>query len=539
MNNQSSPSAQCAEFAPLLSVLDEPGLDPQRVAEARRHLRTCAHCQAQVRLDAAIASDLRRRFVATPTYATEDIMRSLFARDHAAAPAAAHTAAPASGAPTSPPAHAGDRARPPSRARSVFSGIAAVAVVALLIVFAQVLFHAGTPGSSGGSHGPLVVSLPGTQGWLADVSMVTPTDGWAIGFVSKTAAGNTPAQTAALYHYDGTTWTPTFVPVGIPTSGNVVMSGAISMDSATDGWAAGSNNRGGNFVLHFTGGAWQRVATSFKNDIWHIQAQSPRSVWVATIASSNQSDVLYRFDGTAWQMQNLASAIGPDAQITFIYGFQMVSATEGWAQVQTNNGNGGMAFLHDQNGQWALSGSVYATVTAAGLAMDSATDGWAIANEVAPINGDTYRVPYKQLIYHYTNGQWQPVSVPVSQSDDVQLGGTATNLSGAVQPIVAPSAAEGWIAGFTHSTLTGQTIASISQTIVLLHLVNGQWQRVTPPATNASNDGINAFAFTSSADGWAVGYETSGTVASPLDLSSLRPLLLHYQDGAWSVYQQS
>lgn len=467
-------------------------------------------------------------------------MQSLFDRDRAASADADQTTQSASAIPVAPPVLKKRDARPPSRARSVFSSIAAVLVVVLLIVFAQVLFHAGIPGAGNGPHGPLIVSLPGTHGWFADVSMVSPTDGWAIGFVSKTPKGNAPAQTVALYHYNGTTWTPTFVPVGIPTTGNVNMMGAISMDSATDGWAAGSNDRQGNFVLHYTGGAWHRVPTPFNNDIWHIQALGPTSVWVATVYSTNQSDVLYHFDGTTWQLQDLASAIGSAGNITFVYGLQMVNTSEGWAQVVVNGGNnGGMAFLHYQQGQWSLAGSVYDNVTPAGLAMDSATDGWAIAFETAPINGNTYHVPYKQLIYHYTNGQWQPANVPLSQSDDVMLGGTATNLYGAAHPIALPSASDGWMAGFTHSTWTGQTIASISQNIALLHLVNGQWQRVAPPTDNATNDGINGFAFPSPTDGWAVGYEAGGTLPSPVDPDSLQPLLLHYQNGAWSVYQQS
>ena len=69
-------------------------------------------------------------------------------------------------------------------------GWGAVAVVAVLLGMAALLFG-GRLGFGVGSSGPPRPSFAGTQGLLADVSMVSPTEGWALAQVTKTPDGKT------------------------------------------------------------------------------------------------------------------------------------------------------------------------------------------------------------------------------------------------------------------------------------------------------------------------------------------------------------
>ncbi len=215
----------------------------------------------------------------------------------------------------------------------------------------------------------------------------------------------------------------------------------------------------------------------------------------------------------------------------------MVSASEGWAVASVSTAtasDGGIAFLHYRNGVWSLAYSVLGNITAEPdhLAFSSPDDGWANASEIVPVNGNTYRVPLKQLVYHYTNGQWHAASLPLAQSDDVMLDALAM-----------PSASEGWMAGIDHSSLSGDTTTNFSQNIVLLHYVHGSWQRTSSPQSGATNDAILSFSFPSPEDGWAVGYESNipagDTVTDTDILARAQPLLLHYHDGAWTIYQQA
>ncbi len=76
------------------------------------------------------------------------------------------------------------RSTRPSRSarfyRPWLSGLGAVAVVAVLLGMATLLFG-GRLGFGVGSGGPPRPSFAGTQGLFADVSMVSPTEGWALG----------------------------------------------------------------------------------------------------------------------------------------------------------------------------------------------------------------------------------------------------------------------------------------------------------------------------------------------------------------------
>jgi hypothetical protein len=84
-------------------------------------------------------------------------------------------------------------------------------------------------------------------------------------------------------HWDGTAWS--IVPNSGALSGRNGIS-AVSVDSANDIWALGSNNTGGEFLLEFNGTTWSQVATmpTIHGDPMEassITAISPTDVWIA------------------------------------------------------------------------------------------------------------------------------------------------------------------------------------------------------------------------------------------------------------------
>ena len=507
--NHLTPSATCVAIAPLLPVLDEPESDPRAVAEARTHIQDCAYCQAHLAQYATLTSALQARFTGTtlPQRRTEDIMRTIAQRDQTIHNAANPQPTPAS-------------RRPP-----FISGMVAVAAVVLLAIFAQLVFSNRQGGGAAGNH-PLV-SLPNTQGYFTDVSMVSPTEGWATGIFTKTPLGTVSPNDIVLYHYLNGAWAPVLVPVPFALN-NGYFTGGISMDSATDGWVAGNNGRDNSYVLHYANGAWHPITNpTFGNGILRVQALSATSIWVATLSS-----MLYHFDGLHWTTIDLSHALG-SYQITQITGFQMVSNTEGWAVAGGSKGSSyGTFFLHFLQGTWVVQGAMDPNIAIGALTMASATEGWALGFQSVPDpTGNTYRVPLKMHVYHFQNGQWSEGTLPLSQLNNVVLDAIG---------IASPS--DVWITGQDNSTIYGQTTSGYHSNSVLLHLVGGQWQRITAPASGTSNDGIAAFSFTGANDGWAVGFSANiatTTVVTTTDvLHRAIPLLWHLQNGVWSVYQQ-
>lgn len=515
--NHLTPSATCLTIAPLLPMLDEPESDPLAVSAARAHLVTCAYCQQHLAQYATLHQALQARFTGPmlPQRRTEEIMRNLAQRDQ-----------------TINNQHS-NQPKAPTRRPAFISGAVAVATLVILALLAQVLFSSHR-NSGVGSNGPLLTSLPNTSGYFTGISMISPTEGWATGNITKTVMGKVPVNTVVLFHYAHGMWSPVLVPVSFQL-GNGYFTGDISMDSATDGWAVGSNDRVGSYVLHYANGAWQSIAippaianTLGGSVLVRVQAIGAQSVWIGT-----QTRTIFHFDGTNWSSVDLAS-LGL-TQAGQLLGFQMVSDSEGWATVTAGTGSFfGSVFLHFHQGSWIrpVESDIIPKVAIGGITMLSVSEGWALGSENVPdANGNTYRVPFKQHSYHFHNGAWESVAVPLTQHDNIELNAVGI-----------ASASDAWSVGADNSTIYGQTTSGYHSHSALLHWDGARWQRVTAPASGATNDGIMALSFGRANTGWAVGFSAnipSSNVVTTTDvLNRAVPLLWQYQNGAWSVYQQ-
>lgn len=503
--SQPRPTPICASFAAILPVLDEPATDTSEAAEASAHLATCAYCQARMndyyRLDTAM-----RRYLSpsgTPHPRTEDIMSHLI-DDAGSAQSTTEAAQPPRPAPSEPR---------PGRVRHFASGLGAFAAMLVIVVVAATLFYQHTHTGQGG-----VTPVPGSQSWLEDISMVSPTEGWAVGYTISPSGDSAQKDPVVLMHYQDGVWTP----VETSLHGRFT---SISMDSATDGWAVG-----GSAIIHYDGQSWKQVSLHTSLQMERIQMVSKTEGW---IVGSDLTDGILHYNGYAWTAQPLPASLELGGQRTIdLQDLSMVSATEGWASGEVNeilSLNPGQSMqapaagviLHYTNGQWKVESTFdQAKVTTISLA--SATEGWASGmfekTTTTQANGQTTSsTSISPLLLHYSNGIWTQVSGPSSSVD------------GFIQ-VRSFSDTNSWATAGANRD-TGMAF--------LWHYDGIQWLQADTPVLKG-NYVIYSITMPSPDEGWAVGAhdlpEDQGiALGNGAYRPTITPVILHYLNGVWSV----
>lgn len=543
------PGPDCSRFAALLPVLDDAPADSVSVTRAREHLSHCAYCQRQRAAYDRVEAGLRRHFGAAlvaPLATMEEMMSDILNSDAEAGAATSRGGT-----------RAATQVAPSRGSRRMLSGLAALAAVLVLSLLATVIFVSHRPAS------PVTVQMApvlpkGATLSLAGVSMVSANEGWAAGSYaspenSSFANGVSTIQSAkspaivVLYHYLNGTWTRHDVTVSVA---GLPQLHAISMDSASDGWAVGDimNGAGGAILLHYDGHNWMPVNTSIQDGLGAVQMVSANSGW-AIGSPGNQH--IYHFDGSSWTAQSLPNIMseGQQAQLQLL-GLSMTTSDDGWAVGEALPpgpmvGNTGYpptstegVILHYTGGVWHVAQLIHNT-TIRGITMDAQGDGWAVGNDHTYLQAQNASNPQDvtdiqhMLLLHYTGGQW--VTVPVPLSDPLRQ-------SGYLEGVQMLSPSNGWIIGFSDDgtlTQTGQT----PTTVVFLHYDGAQWSEVPGPVIkNRREYAILSISMTSPSDGWAVGQafsnEADGIPNSqgPGYIPTITPVILRYHDGAWSVY---
>ncbi len=186
------------------------------------------------------------------------------------------------------------------------------------------------------------ISLPSgyTSVQLNSIAFSSATNGWAVGFAS-----NSSGFSHVIYHYDGSSWTPT---VGSITHGDLL---SVTIVSDSEAWAVGHQGTSNNvpLILHYTNGSWsedtsfnghyptgtnlQAVGTDGTDDVWvvgyinsttnhfftmHYNGSSWAQVTAPSISSSNWYD---------WNLSSVAVNSG----VAFAGGY--------WSATSTSNYN--------------------------------------------------------------------------------------------------------------------------------------------------------------------------------------------------------
>ena len=141
------------------------------------------------------------------------------------------------------------------------------------------------------------------------------------------------------------------------------------------------------------------------------------------------------------------------------------------------------------------------------IAMTSPNDGWAVGFSVTTNGAET------PLLMRYQNCHWAPVTVPAL----ARLRYSESRLTS----IAMVSAKEGWATGIASAPATDSRL--------LLHYDNGQWQPVTLPATIGKTTLFDKVVMVSPNEGWLLG------AVQNQDGNGVRGMLIHYMNGMWSV----
>jgi hypothetical protein len=206
-------------------------------------------------------------------------------------------------------------------------------------------YPAPSPGVPGGPI-PLAVHWNGSS-WsrmtvpaglqgeaVNDVTMLSPTDAWAVG----TGTGGTLAL-----HWNGSAWSRVASP-NPPVIDFRLRVNAVSGTSSGDVWIVGGQRgpkrpgySGTNlpYILHWNGSAWSAVATpDIGSDyLVDVAAVSPANAWAVSFGGS-----VLHWDGTAW---TVATKLSQGAISTMT----AVSATDLWV-----TGSGSDSLLFHSNG---------------------------------------------------------------------------------------------------------------------------------------------------------------------------------------------
>jgi hypothetical protein len=243
------------------------------------------------------------------------------------------------------------------------------------------------------------------RGYLSSVSLASATEGWAVGKGEKSRTLGGVSQPVPIFaHYSGGRWSV----MDPATLGTTHVPQVVAMISASEGWALGSV-----LVAHYQQGTW------------HIDP-----------AYTTNAD---------WQNVQFSS-------------LRMVSATEGWAVGDRDNGGNAYSgvIAHYCGGKWTLAGpanlaraDALADTNLTSVTMVSPTEGWLTGVHLkgSLLGG---------FVLHYLNGRWQAVNLPL--------------VTGCVpQAISMASAADGWVVGNCYITAKGMLET------FLLHYSNGAW----------------------------------------------------------------
>jgi hypothetical protein len=320
---------------------------------------------------------------------------------------------------------------------------------------------------------------------IASVSMVSASEGWAVGDFFQDSIGNVRG---VIWHYHNGQWTPMLSPTKYSLS-------AVSALPDGEAWAVGYNGT----LLHEVGGNWTQEASGTTDDLSSIAMISPTEGWAVggayPIASVNNRSVAgitapaahSRFSPALTSRPSddflctiLHYTAGHWSPVTCPEINPMIAPLESVAGLPDGEAwaVGYAGIFHEQQGVWKQVPSP-GRLGLRSIALVSATEGWAVGNT--------------GIILHEVGGVWSQAL----QADAPYLNAVAVSSTGEV-----------WIVGGSGS---------------MLHGIGGNWTSDTIPAVT-TDDSLNAVTLLPGGEeGWAVG---------------ANQLILHLHNGVWSLYSR-
>lgn len=431
----------------------------------------------------------------------------------------------------------------PSRESSRRPALALAAAI-LLIGLSAALFgvlgvqlrHGNAPAAAATSTATPAACPPGTltasvpaNARIADISMTSPRDGWAVGWIEDDAQQGTAAPTppaSLLLHFQNCHWQP--------SSGGLAATElySISMISAGNGWAVGATVTDFSIlqsngvtthqwvpdkliVLRYAAGQWQRTnvpgVTSGLGA--KVRMTAAGDGWMLVDGGKTHTDpytakyayTLLHYQGGAWTPVPLRF----DASGTLeLWDVAATIPDDCWIVGYGTAAGDDFAVSHYHAGAWTTWSGKQLGVTYPDLysiAMTSPSDVWVAGSYPYKNAGGDNIGP---LVLHYDGATWTRENVGNYQD-------TSTNDHG-IMSIAAVSAKDIWAFPALFEFSGGQ--------YHMAHDASGVWTWGVMPARILS---IVSTSFVSAAEGFAVASTPSRTGSTTV--------LLHYLNGTWSV----
>ena len=353
------------------------------------------------------------------------------------------------------------------------------------------------------------------HGQLDSVAAASSDDAWAVGFSGSTI---TDAGTLML-HWDGRTWSRVSslrVLDGVPG----VLSDVTAV-SDSDAWAVGftaaaspsgeSAGAGKPLLVHWDGSRWSQVAglPAVNGGLSGI-TMSSHSGWAvgSFVVAGHPQPLILRWDGAAWRQEPAPAGVGDLGLV----GVAVSPAGTAWA-IGDAPVKGSLTvrsvLMRSSGSSWQrvsfpLAGPANSL---SGMAVGPDGTAWAVGQDTtvtSPLNMHTNGPP---LSMRWTGATWQAVPVP----------GPKAGFDGVT---IAPGGAVWAVGGDASGALA-------------MRWTGGAWDSVPVPEDlgPAANGGLTGVAFSSPADGWAVGVDwVTGRGGQQENL----PLIVHWDGTAWN-----
>jgi hypothetical protein len=396
-------------------------------------------------------------------------------------------------------------------------------VVALLTFGVFRLRQGGSPPQP--AAGSLTVPAPGNVFGmqLNAITVLTPTNAWAIGTLSGGPGINSPLNAMIFAHYDGAHWSsapvrpePVVGKLPVIHLGSFVDLTGLAFSAPNNGWAVGQyvdvvdpQNRGA-LIYHYDGATWTPAAQSVGVPLTKVAAAPDGQAWA--VGNFQTPNTLLHFDGQQWQTLTL-----PFTQSVHPMDIVMLPNGDGWliGGIAPTAGVAGSVIARYHNGAWAVQQTIDNTLLshlsmatdAAGIVTDgqniyqydgvtwrlaqlpadwkqlrvdvigmaSATSGWAMADSP---NSDTAKTCDLAFLRYTTQG-WQTqtlTGIPSCREGAIKAFGFQGDVGWAVGLITAPLGAGQQSPFATTDTTSPYYGATVTGQALYLRLVNDQWQ---------------------------------------------------------------
>jgi photosystem II stability/assembly factor-like uncharacterized protein len=279
----------------------------------------------------------------------------------------------------------------------------------------------------------------------------------------------------------GPGWHPQF-----DSDGSGGMPYAIAFANASDGWAVGDNayNYGGVSTIMATtdgGATWKAKNSDIHSSLLDVACVSAKTAWAVA------GDIFATTDGGAtWQTQYSPTYSYPGVISPSAGAIAFANASDGWAVgrrwINSTTAEGSILATTNGGATWSVQSVPTGASDLQDVAFANASDGWAVGHSSSTTAGG--------IILATTDGgaTWVAQTVPAGPY--------------ALWHVACTDTSHCWAVGYNTNT---------NEAVFLATTNGGTTWALKPLPSALAGFRLDSIAFASASNGWAVGYDESGT----------------------------